>query len=309
MGRYTKDRHQRNKKHLAIIEKTKLIVPYLLNFSDSQDIIVICNQSFGDLVIKDWNLEIENFRELFHQATNAVSQGIYTKAEYMDTLEITGIEIDRRGLYTRFIEAIMNVSYKKALKIIRKIPGLDKLSHREFTEVILSNKTDITILLAVTSKTDFTSEGIVFKVDDKESFTFPTEYLNNLGDEPILEMQRECGIRLAKANIKFEEAMFLTVINMLCTIKTSRQFRDIYDRFVLAFSRYLEETYGKQYHLRLQELISVVTYFKEENIHEKAWLKQNQTYLKAIYKTPLMRAFMATPEIDKGIELLANLEI
>ncbi|CAD5118970.1 unnamed protein product [Dimorphilus gyrociliatus] len=309
VGRYTKQRHKENKQQLANIEMKKIMVPYLSIYSDSQDMIIICHQSFRDLLVENWALEVENFNHIFSRALHSMSSGIYTKQEYMDVLEVTGIEIDDRSSYTRFIEIFIEVLYKRIMRCLRRLPGLNQLNHKDFYKTILSHKENLCVLIEVASKANWTPEGLAFQLGNQRSVLLPSDYMVKMTDKEIAESQHKRGIKLTEVNLKFEEAIFLTTIFMLSPTKCQPHFQDFYQRFMFAFTKYLEENYGSNYHLRLQKLISTIAFFREDNLRQKKWVKNNEEYFTKMYKTDLLKAFSVIDDLDEGVEILSRLDI
>ncbi|CAD5118972.1 unnamed protein product [Dimorphilus gyrociliatus] len=309
IGRYSKERHEENRKQLVNFNMRKSKIPYLLQYSDAKDVVIICNQSFENFTIKSWIAEVEDFTELFQRALGTVSQNIYSKEQYMDVLEVTGVEIDHRRNYSKFVETTMVVTYTRALKCLRRLPGLDTLPDKDFFRTVLSHKENIYVLMAIASQVNWSQEGVTFRLDDNHKIILPADYLAKMSDSDIANKQAYAGKKITDIGLTFDEAVFLTAIQMFCPTKTHPHLQDFQHRFLLAFTNYLEEHYGNKYHERLQELISLSTYFKESIHQGKKWLKKNENYLKMIYTTNIMRAFIAEPDLDVGVELLKGLKI
>lgn len=304
IGRYSKERHKKNRNQIAVIEKRTAAVPFLPKNSDAQDILIFCFKSFEDIKVKDWKSEIENFELFFSSACSVIDGGIFSKNDYMDIYEATGVELDERSAYSSFVEVTLGATYKRLLRSLRRLPGLRDLSLQDFLCITLSNKDVMNMIVVVLSKGNITSDLLEYKMDDQHVLKMPKEHMLNMSDETIVKNQALCFNKVAEANVSFEEAIFLVAVCMFSPNKNYPNLSTNHRRFTLSLVKYLEDNYGKTYHLRLQKLISIVTYFKEQCISGIKWLKENEEYLKQIYKTKLMRALIVCTEVEDAVQML-----
>lgn len=90
-------------------------------------------------------------------------------------------------------------------------------------------------------------------MDEKYSIAISRENYIKLADE---EFTYNLKIIVEKSNetpLKFEEKIFLLILTLLNQPKKHPEVHQIYNRFMLTLTHYLQSIYGEKYHLRLQK--------------------------------------------------------
>lgn len=298
IGRYSKERHYQNKTTVAVMEKKQVTVPYLLNYSDCQDLTIACHNSFSPLLNIPWESEIENFAEQVLLVQDSLQKGFFPKDQYHDIHKITGVEIDYRKIFTHFCEKIMIVNFKYFVQALRKLPGLRDLPQKQFMSAFLEQKEDLEFTAMISSLNKWNNETLTLDMGGGNSLAVSQKNITNISDPEITQIHIDWSRRIEEAKLTYEELTFMLSLNALRPTKGKYHLASLYDRFVLAFTRYLESKYGKSYHVRLQELVDLMVSFKLRAMQGFKWMKDNEEYLETMYESKLLKVFINHKKVN-----------
>ncbi|CAD5118976.1 DgyrCDS7639 [Dimorphilus gyrociliatus] len=237
-GRYTKRIHNRNKILLTRIENSKKTVPYLINHTDSQDLIIQCMNIFHDAVKIDWSKEISDFQTKFRNASAVCEDGIFPKNDYMEIFQVSGLEIDYRKSFMSILNSVMEISSTRFINAVSKIPGLKELSDEKFFHLLISHKDDIQIFNSSTSKLIWTEDGLSCNLGDGYVLTLKKDDFKNLTDANFVISEETVLQSIQNLNFTIEESIFLLIISLLNPIKGNENLRLYYNRYLIAFTSY-----------------------------------------------------------------------
>lgn len=281
IGRYSKKMLIQNQKKLEEIESYKSSVPYLLNYTDAQDVIITCKNSFSSYIKTDWHHEITAFDQKFHKVQKMIQQGFSNKSEFIDIYKVTGVEIDFRKEFLQFFDEIVKISFKNFICSIRKLPGMKDLPIEEFFSIILTNRDDFHMLQIAWSE-----ESISLYFDETHKLTVGTDAMSLVSDPNVINDYISCGKYLFKVKPTHEEFIFLIALSMMSPTKNGDKFSTCHYRFVLAFTRYLQSIYSDEYHKRLADLMNLISFLKEKSRNTFKWLSNDTEYLHLMDEKP-----------------------
>ncbi|CAD5118968.1 DgyrCDS7637 [Dimorphilus gyrociliatus] len=268
IGRYSRERLKKNKEQLAILHQKRSSIPYLLNHSDAQDIILICNNSFSDFMTSDWRDSVEGLDDLFSISKKVIKEGMFNQNQYMDIYGATGVELDNRKVFFQFTEAYTLVAIKFYLKSLLKLPGMSELSKDDFFRIVLQNQDDFQLLDSIKNKMNWENNGVVINLKD-QSLNIDKENISKLTDESVVQLHQDSVQSLANINLTMEEAIIITALDLFYPTKKHPHFKTTHDRLTVALSRYLECRYGNNSHQRLGQLMNFISNFKENSLNKR----------------------------------------
>lgn len=279
MGRYSKKRLKLNLDKLNEIKKSNSTIPYLLNHSDAQDIIITCNQSFSNFLKINWKNEIEDYEETFFRIQGIIKQGFNRKSDFIDILQVTGVEIDYRKEFLMFFDSIIGISFKYFVKSIRNLPVMANLPLDEFLFIISTHRDDFHCLNIIWKKHD-----LCISLDDNHSLIISKEAMEHVSDPYIVNNYISCGEYVSRIKPTPEEMTFLIALSILSPRTNPQQFATYHKRFVLGFTRYLQSIYHDNYDRRLIDLINMISFLKEKSRNAFKWLATDTNYLECLDK-------------------------
>lgn len=304
IGRYSKERRHQAQIELLKIKKNQLMIPFLPKYSDAQDIMIRCNQSFSNFFVENLSHEIKDFEKIFEAGKCFLKQGLFDREKYMDFYEIAGFELDDRRIFHNLSELVLLISLKKFFRAIRELPGLNEVPKKDFYEIILKNRMDYFIMLIAISGNHWNGDELIMRYDKTHTMILKKQDLEFFTDKYYANLQKEFDDRISEVELTYEETTFLIAINMLKHAQRHSNFKLIHTRFILSFTRYLECKYSRDYHLRLREIINLQAYLNEKMFKMKKWLNKNQNYLKCMYSQSVVKAFFAIQDLNEAIKLL-----
>lgn len=306
IGRYSKARHTENKNTVAMIEQKKTAVPYLINFTDCQDVTILCHNSFSPFLNIDWKNEINNFHVEFPMVKKCLNQNFFTKNQYMDIKKITGVEIDHRKVFTKFCVKLMAINFRIFIRALKNLPGINELSHEEFISAFLQQKEDLELTSILNSLNVWEGDILKMSFGPGLDLHVTREQMSSISDTKITEMHMNWAKQLDASKLSFEELSFLLALNALRPTSGKRHFQIYYDRFVLAFTRFLESRYGNSYHIRLQELIDLMVTFKLRAKDGAKWMTENEDYINNVYDSDFMKMFINDKKVPNIVSLFKD---
>ncbi|CAD5118969.1 unnamed protein product [Dimorphilus gyrociliatus] len=309
IGRYSTQRTELNKLCHAQAQYHKLIVPFLPQHSDAQDITIRCSQSFSEFFIRDLNDEIENFDLLNQMAEKSLKEASFDRQEFFDIYDVTGIELDNRLTHAQFSEDIAVVSLKHFFRSIKCLPGMNEIPMADFYRIVLSNYGDYYLLLSVISGNHWQDDTLIMNIDSKHSMIMDYTDFIKLCDFQGLKIQQEHDNRITETHLTYEEATFLVAIHMLNSAQKFPQLETLRSRVMLAFIRYLECRYDKNQHLRFSELINLDSFLKEKRYYMKKWLRKHKPHINKRESNKVFKAFFTMENIDEAAALLQDLKL
>lgn len=308
-GRYTKEIHRMNKKNMILHETKNEVIPYLFNQSDSQDLVVRCINLFYEAANIDWKQEVEDFELKFQSAISFTDAGLFSKSEYMDVYKVSGLEIDCRRPFMNFLNSIFEVGLKRFYKAIRNIPGLNELDEKNFIISVFKRKQDVQMYYNTRGHLLWTEGGLVLRIDDNHVLNLKKNDIVNLMDSEMAMSEEKFFREKKSLDVTLEESIFILVINLLTPSKEHPSFKSFQNRFILAFTKYLESTYGKGYQKRLLNLVNFAAGFHKVSESINRWMRNNVDYVGHIDSSGCMtkmwlkddvNAFLADIESNKA---------
>ncbi|CAD5118974.1 unnamed protein product [Dimorphilus gyrociliatus] len=268
-----------------------------------------CNCSFSHFLNINWHSEIEEFDREFQRVKAVTERGFFSKDEYMDIYKVTGVEVDSRRVFGEFCEKIMKSTFARFASSVRNLPGLDELSAIEFVLTILENKEDVQLPIAISQGNKWVNDSLLMKLDDEHILEMTKQQFINMCDPGMTAVHQECSRLIEKTNLTFEETTFLVSLNLLYPKRERRHLIHMHQRFILAFTRYLESQYGTKYHIRLIELVNLMSSLKLHARTGQKWLRDNEEYLNTVYRSKIMKIFTKNLPLEQANTLLKELKI
>lgn len=308
VGRYSKTQLRQKEHVLADYQRRKLFIPYLAKSCDAFDIVVANQVAFSSFFTIDWDKEIEGFSTLFQNAQNILQRDIFGREQFLDLYQCVGVEIDDRRDFAMFTEAITNVSFSYFVRAVKNLPGMNDFSHEDFCSCIVKNIDDLILLIVVACRTIWKTDELLLCLSDKYKLTVKKSFLSKLTEQKIVERNAEIAERMAQANLTFEEATFLIALDMSSPSVKYAHIKNTYNRFISGFSKYLENQYGKDYHLRLANLVNLMAFLKEKKNFNRQWMRKNEDYVNIIYKKDSIKLLYMYKPFSQILEMIKRIE-
>lgn len=277
-GRRSRESHLKNLKMVRTLEQQEQRIPYLLNYSDSDDLI-IRSSIFFDMVHKvEFAGEIKDFDEIFRRVKNLFKKNSVSKEKYLDILNQTGIEIDDRKQYFLFLNKIVEHGFKKFVHLLHGYPGLESLDIENVINVFYKRLADIHLFICALGRFSADENNITIKIDNNHKLEMNKWDRMNITDENTTKFELQHFGDLSNFNLTSEENFFLFGLRILYPDKDYPHFEKLHDRLTLSFVRYLKSCYGQMYHHRLLELLNRISYLKIIFNFSRSWHKKNYEY-------------------------------
>ncbi|CAD5118975.1 DgyrCDS7638 [Dimorphilus gyrociliatus] len=304
MGRYSKERHAENRLMLVERSRKQQTVPYLVNYTDSQDVIIKCRDSLSFFLNICWHNEMEGFEQKFKQAVQSLESGSFPRNDFMDIYKVTGTDIDGRRVFMQFMEQVHETVLTRFVQGLRSLPALHDLDFDEFCRVVIAQKDEIHFIIACSGGALWKDNRVIINLDADHSLEVSREDIVNFSDESLVQCQEKISSRAQNINMTFEETAFIVALNALKPTVENPHFKRQYERFTLAFTRYLQSVHGKNYHKRLFEIIDFVSYTKVQLFHGVKNIIEHMDYIKSFYRTKLVKDVLFEADYDKCLNML-----
>ncbi|CAD5117312.1 DgyrCDS6098 [Dimorphilus gyrociliatus] len=307
IGRYSRERRRENFNKLSEIISNKPSIPHMMNFADADIVTVYCRESFSKFTDATWGKEIHNLYERLYSAILETQGSSWSKEDFMDIVEVTGVEIDGRRSFAEISQKLLKRNIQFLYKFARALPGGKELPNEKFVVDFFNYPEYIKFAIAMSYNFYWSNDEFVFTVDDKQFLMHKNE-LEHFLDKEVLSYQMEISERKNKLNLTVEETMFVFALQI---IKPSAQYPKMgvaNQRLNLAFTRYLQTTYGNDYHKRLRDIINFVSFFNEKIYFLKKWTKKNERYLNYLTDCKLMKLFWIEKQPGWEYDILDNFQ-
>lgn len=304
IGPYSRERRLENMKQLAQCRKIKFNVPKLPVYSDADDILVLCSIAYNTMKNIQWVSEIENFQMGFSIAA-LQSQDVQrvSNHDYMDILEVTGVEADERKHISYLIESFFKVALRKVFPFARQLPGMINLREAEVLFNILSSINFLHLTLTALGVYTWEDDSFVLRFQDYH-LKLNRAQIIQAGNEEIADFQMEYHKRFLDLQLTWEETMLILAINLVSSQKKTKESITAHDRLVLAFTRYMQSTYGDSYVIRLQSIVNFLAYFKQFDALVKKFYEQNKKYLNYVFPGVLMKFLYNIGQVEESKHIL-----
>lgn len=278
----------------------------LPQFTDCDNLTLICSSGFTNIVNTDWNCEIQGFQKLFDNAKHHFKRGYYSKDEFTDVLSVTGVEIDGRSFMMKLAENFMEVFLIKLMRVTRNFPGMKDMEKKDFIKVFFENRFYVSLVMNL-GMTDlkYLSE---FNVKD-ESIKLTDIDIANLNGETINELQKDSFKRLNRLKLTPEEIMLILGINLTGSKKEFPFLKLVNNRLLACLQRYLENTYGEKFHLRMIEIVNVVSCLRAQETRIRNYWRNNIEYLNHLYTNKLIFSLWGFEDIQSIVEMIEDMKI
>lgn len=314
-GPYTIVRKLKNKLLVAEIEKRKLASPNALPYMDADDFLILGSSTFHEIRNLLWPTKIENFDTVFDEATKVLESGLFHHHVYMDVFETLGFTLDNRKIISTLIEKMLKIVFTQLICFMMKLPGLNELDPIDFIENLIRNYDIICLVIIVLSQSSWDNQKFFINVHGK-SLALTWEDVSYLHGDVFKKFLKVLATSVHPLNFSIEEIYYVFSIYLLADNKRFPKLQTGYNRIVLSFTRYLENTYGKDYHTRISKIVNYVGSLKEV-VHWAKKSEKNEKYLKHLYESEFFVSLwfndidkqnnFAMSEIQKNCQDFANL--
>lgn len=307
LGRYSRERKQLNKSSLMMINDRRKIAPYLLSHSDSDDLIIMSTKLFHDAIHTEWIYDIPDFEKKFSEVTQST---LFPSNFYKDVLNVCGVEVDSRKSLLELLDSIIEVEMLRFFKVIRKLPGLNNMDKKQFFKILFNSKVDLQIFAFCNGNLKYSENGLSIRLSENRFLNIEKSDLLNIIDDSVGDMSVVFNSS-TDLSLQTEESIFLLILGMLKPRKKNPQQINLYERFLTAFSRYLESIYGSSYHRRLLDIVNVTAkyfsmFYSNLSISIK-WRKENKYFFDKMYNHDCLTKFWMTHVEEEGVEILNKL--
>lgn len=299
-GKYTKARLAMLKSVVELNKIRNTCVPYLFRHSDSQDLIIRCTNILHAAIVFNLQDFFYKIDDRLAKIKPLLDEDLVPKEIYFQTVKKTGLELDRRREVMKFIDAVAQIGMKNLNDLVRNLPGLEDCTDIEIYRRIFYHASKIQLFCYVAGEVIFGDDTITLIFDSQRQLTMNKSYLKGLAGDKRLSIDNEIFTGLNKIKITYEEAVFILALGLLTPKKIDR-LTEIHNRMTLAFTRYLETTYGQYYSKRLLDLINFCCFFDEKYQESSKWSKDNSDYLEYLHKDGSITYFLMNYEFDEFV--------
>ncbi|CAD5121735.1 DgyrCDS10212 [Dimorphilus gyrociliatus] len=307
-GRYSREKHTQLKELSKNSQNLSVNIPVLLNFSDADDIIVKCSNLLVCMKDFNWSEKVENFNQIVCDMNKILDEGFFPKDDFEDIRQVTGVEMDDRRKFSDYNGLLKEANLRHWLPFVKSLPGMFELDDLTFFKHISDHIYDMYLILYTSEVYNWGSGGLGIKLD-KQKVLIKNESFKSLNGSEIMNIQDKFGRRWQEVNLTHEEAILVFTLNLVSPGIIGENFPSVFNRILLAFTRYLQSKYGDDYHIRMGEVVNFLAFSNELKHSCYQWRKQNQRYLNYIFDTPCLRILWGgcTSDIEKHINLLSPL--
>lgn len=279
LGRSTKKISEKSREIIKSCQMRFEKVPYLLNQSSSQDLIISFSNKYSELIDLNLKKTIRNFDKMFQDSYNMLQQGTFDKNDYMEVLHVAGCEIDNRKLFLKLMDSVIAGAIMHQMNVLKRFPGLDSLTDEKFFRLIGQRKRELEYLSHMSRAFEWKNDSFLILFDENHKLEIKKKDFGNILDRSIAEREHELFKWTQKVNVTFEEGLFIVMLKFLEPSRGYEQFREFHNRLAAAFIRYLENRYSKNYHLRFLELMNLVSRIHTHYNSSDKWVERNYDYL------------------------------
>ncbi|CAD5121726.1 unnamed protein product [Dimorphilus gyrociliatus] len=306
IGPYSRERRLENMKQLAELRQIKFHIPKLPVYSDADDLLVLCSIAFNHMRNIQWTSEIENFHSGFNLALQAQDARL-SNHDYMDILEVTGVEADERKHSSILIENFFKVAIKNVFPFARQLPGMMNLREAEILFNILSSINIVHLTFAVLGVYTWQGEEFFLNLQNYR-LGLDRNHMIQISNQEIADFHIEYHKRFLNLQLTWEETMLILAINLVSSQKKCKESMAAHNRLVLAFTRYMQSTYGNSFVIRLQSIINFLAYFKQFDGLVKKFYEQNKKYLNYVFPGVLLKFLYNIGQVEESKNLLDDLQ-
>lgn len=299
IGRYSRERRQQNFSKLSAIIAKKPTIPYLMNFADADIVTVYCRESFSKYRDIIWGNEIENLYDKMSLTLLEVTNNTCPREDFMDVLEVCGIEIDSRRNLIEIGENFLRKNLKYLYSFARDLPGGRELPPDDFLQHFFNQTEDIKFTLVCAHEASEENGDLNFRIDN-HFFKMQKSEMINLFDQQLSNLLYENLNRKNELKITPEESMFIFATHIIQPKPNFPQLSIANQRLNLAFTRYMQTVYGEGYHNRMRDLINFIAFFKESVFVVKKWIRKHEKYLNHLSNCKIIRRFWKGENSDLG---------
>lgn len=309
IGRYSKET-QSELKEIAkqTTEKTLFNIPSLLCFSDADDTIVRCSNLFEGMREINWSKQLDDSNGLLEKMDNILTGGFFSKTDFEEVLEVTGVEMDDRKLFTTSNCKLKEITLRHWLPFVRCLPGMFELDDLTFFRNLHYHVDDFHLLnrMERICKGNTSAQDVETQI---KGIDLSSKHLLNLNGPEILKIQQSLDEKLRKLNLSHEEVILIFILNLLLSRLNVGNFSKFYQRILLAFTRYLQNIHGDSYHVRYGELVNFLAFVAEQKHLSNQWRQKNRQYLSYIFDSPAANILWGgcIMDIEKHLDILSPL--
>lgn len=307
VGRYSKETHKRNREALQKLNpiSNNYQVPMLPEFSDADDVIMRFMIAINNVKGPSWSVQFNSLSKIFDKFIRVVDSGFFPKDDFLNILEVTGLEVDDRKELSNFCDNFMEISLRKWLPILRSLPGLNELEEKPFFHLLCKNIDILHIVMSIPLNMLWKDDGLYISINGKNCIV-NNEVLEQLVGSFMTNLRKEKAKIMDRLRIKPEEILFIFSILMLTPNEYFSTFPSAYDRITQALTRYLEKDYRESYQERLSILIDFLSFLNNFKASSTMWRKENSSYFPKSFKTPITRLLCGglSLEIDQNLGVL-----
>lgn len=306
IGRHSKETNQEKLKKLRFYQ-SRALIPSLPAFSNTDDLLVFCFNLINNVMEKDWSSQAISFQDKITDLEKLPNSSMFNLDDYLNILEVTGIEMDERADMSRPHCNLYEIGLKSYLPYLKCLPGLNEMSNIEFMKLVSDHEFDSCAINLLEPVFKF-KQGIELNFPNR-SILFTHAKLKLWLGGPLVDTRIETRMLLESSKLTFEEKMLLFVLNLTLPINRPQSSKSIHKRLLLALTRYLQRNYGDSYEIKFNQIIHVMNKMIEKRQFYNNWRKRYANYFSRVYGTPILRIVCGglTDELEDNSELVAEI--
>lgn len=276
---------------------TKETIPLLPSFSDADSLLSICSNSFCNFNEVDLISHFRHFKD--HSRINI---DLSTPLdEYLRLWEKNRENTDQRYLYLKQNEVLLEVMSRYVIEFLKNVPGVKDMEKTKFWRAFFRSVSLFpTILLAqnilVLDEQCCTTNLRCFSVKTSIKTLEAT-----LGSKTLIGL-KEANNYIIQIKPSFEEIMFIYIFSFLnYEMKDDSVRNQTIERFSLAFTRYMENNYGKDSVCRMQKVINLMSYLFQLNITNYKPDEKLSKYVETHCESQLVKVIYKAESIENFI--------
>lgn len=302
VGRYSKERLNQKEQKLMEFNLMKNELLILQNVPEPDWLLFSCSNFFGTFKRMDFRRKIVNFNQSFTEAKHALTNGLFPRDEYLVIFDAIGIEIDERVKFLTWIGSIAEVFIKNLLVHLLELPGLKEMGKDDLSNKIQVCDEFCVLLLFYMFIKETHTDKVIVDINGYE-LVIEANFLKNLTDDEFFDCHNRLSKTLESIKPTCEELTLLYITSMYQPTKGNAKLSKYYDGIVLTLTKYLQETYGENYHHRLLQLVNLKAQLKERKVFIKSWRKTHRDYVEHIHRNEFVRVWLS-PDNPKKMEVL-----
>lgn len=281
VGRYSKEMHSKNRMKLQKLSSypTSCTRPMkLLQFTDADDFLTKLETFASKIYNLNWSSEIKDLEKLSIKLNETLSNGLFPKDDFLNVLSVTGVELDNRREMISFTSRVSEIFLQHGLSFLKSLPGVCNLDEKTFVDFICTEYYYIQNIFSLISIFEWIDEGLRINLSGRE-ILISNDAINSAMGENLREITDSIHNYSKSMELTQLEFFFLGFLKMLERRSDIPQLKFTHERLLLSLTRYLENTYGQNYHVNLGKMVNFFAEYETRQLKLKNFYKLNKEYL------------------------------